>query len=201
MMPGPWLSIVLLGAAITGYAWMMPKPSSKDKGSEFSSESAYEQLLEDLEAENRELVDAVAKFKREQDETVDKLGRRIVDMEHQMKLWTLQAANAAAAVNAHPASSIAVAESASAMETLKEAQPITAEPSHGQTPILPDPAKEPEPEPIVVPPTSIRGRYPELLALHDKGRSVEQIAKALGLNKGEVQLILQLARREEERHA
>ncbi|MBO9600300.1 MAG: hypothetical protein J7559_21085, partial [Cohnella sp.] len=88
MTPSPWLSVVLLGVAITGYAWMMPKTSSKGKDSEFSSESAYEQLLEDLEAENRELVDAVAKFKREQDETVDKLSRRIVDMEHQMKLWS-----------------------------------------------------------------------------------------------------------------
>ena len=36
--------------------------------------------------------------------------------------------------------------------------------------------------------------------MHEKGKSVEQIAKATGMNKGEVQLILQLARREE-RHA
>lgn len=196
MTPSPWLSVVLLGVAITGYAWMMPKPSSKGKDSELASESAYEQLLEDLEAENRELVDAVAKFKREQDETVDKLSRRIVDMEHQMKLWSLQAATTAAAAPSIPVSS---------SEPRYAEQAAAAVPSQGQPPIQPEPAKapepEPEPEPIHVPPTSIRGRYPELLALHDKGRSVEQIAKALGLNKGEVQLVLQLARREEEHHA
>ncbi|MBO9597655.1 MAG: hypothetical protein J7559_07540, partial [Cohnella sp.] len=83
-------------------------------------------------------------------------------------------------------------------------QAQAAMPSQGHAPVIqPEPANEPEKEPesIQVPPTSIRGRYPELLALHDKGRSVEQIAKALGLNKGEVQLVLQLARREEEQHA
>jgi DNA-directed RNA polymerase specialized sigma24 family protein len=37
--------------------------------------------------------------------------------------------------------------------------------------------------------------------MHDKGRSIEQIAKAMGINKGEVQLILQLVRREEQQHA
>lgn len=194
MTPSPWLSVVLLGVAITGYAWMMPKPSSKSKDSEISSESAYEQLLEDLEAENRELVDAVAKFKREQDETVDKLSRRIVDMEHQMKLWSLHTATAAAA-----APSISIPNSSSELRQAEQAP--AAMPSQEHTTISPEPVKEPEPEPIHVPPTSIRGRYPELLALHDKGRSVEQIAKTLGLNKGEVQLVLQLARREEEQHA
>ncbi len=192
MTPSPWLSVVLLGVAITGYAWMMPKPSSKGKDSEFSSESAYEQLLEDLEAENRELVDAVAKFKREQDETVDKLSRRIVDMEHQMKLWSLQAATTAATAAPIPA----------ATPEFRQDEPATTDaPSQPHTFVQPEPVKDPEPEPIQVPPTSIRGRYPELMALHDKGRSIEQIAKTLGLNKGEVQLVLQLARREEEQHA
>ncbi len=196
MTPSPWLSVVLLGVAITGYAWMMPKSSSKGKDSEMPSESAYEQLLEDLEAENRELVDAVAKFKREQDETVDKLSRRIVDMEHQMKLWSLQAATTAATA----------APILAAAPEFRQDEPATTDTSSPQhTFVQPEQAKEPEPIPepipIQVPPTSIRGRYPELMALHDKGKSIEQIAKALGLNKGEVQLVLQLARREEEQHA
>lgn len=210
MTQSPWISIVLLGVAITGYAWMMPKQGSRDKGEEaFSGESAYEQLLEDLEAENRELVDAVAKFKREQDETVDKLNRRIVDMEHQMKLWTLQAQAAAAAQQAVAPSSHA----SSFAGTLEAAQTRSEERAMPEQPAAPigayapaeavqayDPDPEPEEEPPVAP-NSIRARYPDLLALHEKGRSVEQIAKALGMNKGEVQLILQLVRREEEHHA
>lgn len=190
----PWLSIVLLGVAITGYAWMMPKQARSDKTSEFQGEAAYEQLLEDLEAENRELIDAVAKFKREQDETVDKLNRRVVDMEHQMKLFSLQA-------SAVPQAAIARTELASA-----------SVPEVGIDPVQPQekvvaPADVPVVSPIETKPSvptvdlSIRGRYQDLLSLHDKGRSVEQIAKSLGMNKGEVQLILQLARREEEQHA
>ncbi|MFC5532483.1 hypothetical protein [Cohnella yongneupensis] len=196
MTQSPWLSIVLLGVAITGYAWMMPKQASKDKGSEFQSEAAYEQLLEDLEAENRELVDAVAKFKREQDDTVDRLSRRIVDMEHQMKLWSLQAqaatVQAAATMLVQP--SVAAPSSDSEKSAIVDSDIV-------QAPIVQTPFIEPEADPIVIPPSSIRGRYPELLELHDRGRSVEQIAKAMNMNKGEVQLILQLVRREEEQHA
>lgn len=203
MTQSPWISIVLLGVAITGYAWMMPKQVSRDKGEEaFSGESAYERLLEDLEAENRELVDAVAKFKREQDETVDKLNRRIVDMEHQMKLWTLQAQAAAAAQQA-----VAPLHAPSFAGTLEAAQSRAEERAMPEQPAAPEEAVqayEPEPEPEEEPPAapnSVRARYPDLIALHEKGRSVEQIAKALGMNKGEVQLILQLVRREEEHHA
>lgn len=206
MTDSPWISIVLLGVAITGYAWMMPKQGSRDKGDEaFPGESAYEQLLEDLEAENRELVDAVAKFKREQDETVDKLNRRIVDMEHQMKLWTLQAQAAAAAQHA-PVPSPSHASFAGTLEAAQTRAEERAMPEQPAAPIAAQAAPEavratePEPEPPFAP-NSVRARYPDLIALHEKGRSVEQIAKALGMNKGEVQLILQLVRREEEHHA
>lgn len=191
MSPSPWLSIVLLGVAISGYAWMIPKNSGKSKESEFVSEAAYDRLLEDLETENRELVDAVAKFKREQDETVEKLGRRIVDMEHQMIKWLEQAPAPATISVSKPLeeeikSSPVEIESESAISSSEVFNPISQPLSH---------------EDIVVQPTTIRSRYSGLLELHDKGRSVEQIAKAMGMNKGEVQLILQLVRREEQQHA
>lgn len=49
--------------------------------------------------------------------------------------------------------------------------------------------------------TGIRARYPALFALHDAGKSVDYIAKKSGMNKGEVLLILQLAKREEQHRA
>jgi len=198
----PWLSIVLLGVAITGYAWMMPKSNGKGKETEFVSEAAYNQLLEDLEAENRELVDAVAKFKREQDETVDRLGRRIVDMEQQLKKWSDQASPIPATpdykspIAAPPSFPTNERDVSSINNELlaPSSHPAADTPTLVAVPIVEDIA-------IEIPPTTIRGRYPELLEMHDKGRSVEQIAKAMGMNKGEVQLILQLVRREEEQHA
>lgn len=190
MNPSPWLTIVMLGVAITGYAWLIPKNSKSKKEKEFVSEAAYDQLLEDLETENRELVDAVAKFKKEQDDTVEKLGRRIVDMEQQMKSWLEQAPTVLP-----PDSKPSLPEKKS-VTTLEPVMP---------EPVIETPVRSADPyiaaaEEIVMPPTTIRGRYPELLGMHEKGRSVEQIAKAMGLNKGEVQLILQLVRREEQRH-
>jgi hypothetical protein len=189
--PSPWLTIVMLGVAITGYAWMMPKKSKSEKEKGFVSEAAYDQLLEDLETENRELVDAVAKFKKEQDDTVERLGRRIVDMEHQMKTLLEQAPVTVLLPDSKP--SFTETKSVPALE------PAMPEPVL-EGPLRSDPYTAAAEE-IVLPPTTIRGRYPELLEMHDKGRSVEQIAKALGLNKGEVQLILQLVRREEQQHA
>jgi hypothetical protein len=184
----PWLAVVLLGVALTGYAWMMPKTSGKGKETAFVSEAAYDQLLEDLETENRELVDVVAKFKREQDETVDKLGRRIVDLEHQMIKWLEQS----------PAAGTSSDLKASNTETISIAA-ITPELSR-ETAEITSPNTAAVIEEKVLPKSTIRGRYPELLDLHDKGRSIEQIAKAMGINKGEVQLILQLVRREEQQH-
>ncbi|TFE24401.1 hypothetical protein [Cohnella luojiensis] len=189
----PWLAVVLLGVAITGYAWLMPKTNARDKEKEFESEAAYTQLLEDLETENRELFDAVAKFKREQDETVDKLGRRIVDMEQQMKMWTEQA------VSVSVPTEIQSGLQAPAVEALSQSPlPYVAVSLETEAAEMGNDLVAGE---IDVPPTTIRGRYPELLEMHDKGRSVEQIAKAMGMNKGEVQLILQLVRREEQQHA
>lgn len=198
-MVSPWLSIVLLGVAITGYAWMMPKPGSGDRGSEFVSEAAYDRLLEDLENENRELVDAVAKFKREQDETVEKLGRRIVEMEQQMKGWIEKASFAALTPDGSQART-AVAEASGPVDK-QAAESASAPTEAALAPVQAVSSPVLDLEETELPPTTVRGRYPEVLALHDKGRSVEQIAKAMKLNKGEVQLILQLVRREENQHA
>lgn len=43
---------------------------------------------------------------------------------------------------------------------------------------------------------TIRARFPALFELHDEGKSVDAIAKSIGMNKGEVQLILRLDKRE-----
>jgi DNA-binding NarL/FixJ family response regulator len=47
----------------------------------------------------------------------------------------------------------------------------------------------------------IQVRYSELFQLYGQGKSIEVISKKLGMNKGEVQLIIQLAKQEEAAHA
>jgi|HigsolmetaGSP12D_1036236.scaffolds.fasta_scaffold00881_11 DNA-binding NarL/FixJ family response regulator len=174
----PWVSIVLLGAAVAGWGWLLPKP---ERAGELRSEEAYDRLLEDLEAENRELVDAVTQFKKEQDETVDRLSRRIRELERQVESFAARSYPTAPAAEPAP----------NAAASADDSPPPREEASVGQAP-----AEEPAASPV-----SIRARYAELLGLHARGRSVEQIAKAMNMNKGEVQLILQLAKREEMQRA
>jgi len=47
------------------------------------------------------------------------------------------------------------------------------------------------------PVNSIKTRYPKLFELDEQGKSIDSIAKLTGLQRGEVQLILQLAKQEE----
>ena len=44
---------------------------------------------------------------------------------------------------------------------------------------------------------SIKSRYAELFDLYEQGKSIDMIAKSTGLQRGEVQLIIQLAKQEE----
>ncbi len=229
----PWFYIVALGAAIAGLAWMTPKSGDGGSEQEFVSEEAYSRLLEDLEAENRELLDAVAKIKREHDGTAELLGRRIVELEQQMKSFSesprpsaTPADSPSLASSSFPTSSIQISHAirpaegyrghadAASPNAAAEAGIPAREPSpnavegaespfpeaarnaeEGAESSLSKPSSAPEPERLS---TAIRDRYAELLAMHGKGKSVEQIAKATGMNKGEVQLVLQLARREEQ---
>jgi hypothetical protein len=56
----------------------------------------------------------------------------------------------------------------------------------------------PEPEPEEQSPQTMVERYPELFELYKEGKSIEFIAKKVGKNKGEVILIIDLAKQGEE---
>ncbi|MFC3797779.1 hypothetical protein [Cohnella sp. GCM10012308] len=199
----PWVTLVIAGAAIAGYGWLKPEP--KAQSAAIVNEEAYDRLLEDLETENKELVDAVAAFKREQDDTVSRLGRRIRDLELQMEESAAYRKSDAygreepAAASEHvrlPAQPPAAAEARSerlSAAYIKEAgsSPRQDEAIDMAATTAADIASGPADRP-----PAIRERYAELLELYERGRSVEQVAKAMNMNKGEVQLVLQLAKRE-----
>ncbi|MNP20313.1 hypothetical protein D3C76_1128800 [compost metagenome] len=46
------------------------------------------------------------------------------------------------------------------------------------------------------PVNSIKHRYAEVFELHEQGKSIDVIGKLVGLQRGEIQLILQLAKQE-----
>lgn len=233
----PWVTLVIAGAAIAGYGWLKPEP--KAQAASIVNEEAYDRLLEDLETENRELVDAVAAFKREQDDTVSRLGRRIRELERQMEdAAAFRRADASGREELAAAKEIVgpglTARSASA--ALRQDAPdngtMTDSPGGGYADVANSSAQAESALPAQAGrasaagsavdgslrgmaadieasaengdgtagrPAAIRDRYAQLLELHERGRSVEQVAKAMNMNKGEVQLILQLAKREANR--
>lgn len=202
----PWQTLVLVGAAIAGYGWLLPQ-SKKGEISESNalpSDEAYDRLLEDLETENRELVDAVASFKKEQDETVRRLGMRIRELEAQVGEWKALGTAAGTRENAYPeapavrpaaepasAERRLAAERAGAAERPEPAAVAASERGQAAAVATSELVRVAAQDPIAedaaaLVPQTIRSRYAELLELHGRGRSVEQIAKTLGLNKGEV---------------
>lgn len=62
----------------------------------------------------------------------------------------------------------------------------------------PAPSQQQSGEPVQDADQPISSRYPELLDLHKKGKTISYIAKKTGMNSGEVQLIIQLVKQEEQ---
>jgi len=193
----PWLLIALIGAAIAGYGFLLPRgeetPPKKD--------DSFERLMEDLEAENRGLLDAITRLKAEQDDTVERLGRRIRELEQEVDILkergraaSMAPADApSSADTATPASDSAQADSPDrakiAFSANTQAAGTAAADGAGE-----GSAGEGGDAKASL---AIHERYAQLLELYRRGRSIEQISKAMNMNKGEVQLILQLAKREE----
>ncbi|USB32069.1 hypothetical protein [Paenibacillus sp. YPG26] len=179
-MGSPWFYIVLLGAAIIGYALFLP--TRKPVGGQVSSgtadvEATLEHYMTEIEKENTEIIELMAELKQDTSakqlslqEQVAELRTRLLEVE---KLTSLQEMRVGR-LESHPPAS---------MENAKgTAAPLVEEPA-GEVPAAPK--------------NTVRDRYPELFALYDQGKSIDGIAKTLDMQRGEIQLILQLASKEE----
>jgi DNA-binding NarL/FixJ family response regulator len=186
----PWQLIVLLGAFAAVAALAMPrrKDAAEPAASVAGMQVALEQFMENMEADNRELVETITKSQHQtrednasRDERIAVLERRCKELEDKLGRAELRLEEQLQALRAAALQSVVKerepAEQQSAAEAAAVAGLVEAEPSS--------------------PP--IRQRYAELFDLHGQGKSIDVIAKKLGINKGEVMLILQLAKQEEER--
>ncbi|EFM13087.1 conserved hypothetical protein [Paenibacillus curdlanolyticus YK9] len=182
MQLAPWGYIVLLGAFVLVIALALPrkKPVPEKTNQTQNMEIALEQFMENMESDNRELVELVKQNRIENTAQLQQREQRINDLEQRCADLETKLEQAAqfmvqqAASPVHPAQpSPGAAHDESAIAALDEEPP----------------AAPPRP--------SIRSRYAELFEMYDQGKSVESVARKLGMNKGEVQLILQLAKQEE----
>ncbi|QHW30040.1 hypothetical protein GZH47_03780 [Paenibacillus rhizovicinus] len=194
----PWQTIMLVGGIVVVSAVVLPRRAVKGSPSNENQtvrnmETALEQFMENMEADNQEIASLVSKSSEDlqaqtmkRDERVKQLELRIGDMEQKLAELSSKAAHVSSeAVMANPPVSLTgMAPSPQTMErsaaALEEAAE-TAETTEASVPLTP----------------SIRSRYAELFDMYQAGKSIDMIAKKLGRNKGEVQLILQLSKQEE----
>lgn len=177
----PWMIVVILGAAAIVYALILPKrqvSKTADKEQVVREvEATLEHYMADIERENEELVELIGQMK--QDMTSRQLAQQEQLTEMRQRLMLLEQQNAS--------------YEARLFEFEKgnmQSSSVLAQQDRQDESLEPEGAEEVPKEP------SIRERYPELFELHAQGKSMEAIAKFTGMQKGEVTLILQLAKRE-----
>lgn len=188
-MSEPWVIVVLLGAVVLLYAVLLPNQRPKAELSEEVLDSVGDTLqhfVEEIEQENKELVRVVGEMKREHEQRATALMRRIEQLEQKPapqftseqppKEASVFSASAAAAAPQRSLSPIASSRDKSLEEADKQEEPAAE---------------------AAVRNNGIRTRHEEVFHLYDQGKSMEYIAKKLGKNKGEVQLIIGLAKQEE----
>ncbi|NOV03140.1 hypothetical protein GC097_24375 [Paenibacillus sp. LMG 31457] len=182
--------VVLLGLVLIVYARFLPKEQETASGKlnvVQEIEETIEHFAAEMDEQNQSLLDLFSKTKQDYEVELAKLANRLETLEKQKqelsqeltKVHVNEQVNAASIASINQAFGHQVAAAAS-----PSLDPATA--------VEPTAAKE-----QVYSGLSMKSRYAELFSLHDQGKGVEAIAKKLGMNKGEVSLILQLSRQEE----
>ncbi|MBA9086103.1 hypothetical protein FHR92_002576 [Fontibacillus solani] len=189
----PWFYIVLLGLAAVVYAMLIPSRKSTTapvNNGIGELETTLEQYMSEIEKENDELIDLVAQMKQDfaskqlaQQEQIVELRKRMIEVEQVSRNNTTigKAAEHIAEAAPEPAMKTGYAVEEAVIPVSSD---VIEHPDHSAD----LDTKAPE---------SVRDRYPELFDLYEKGKSIDMIAKTIGIQRGEIQLILQLAKREE----
>lgn len=188
-----WQYIALLGAVIAVTAAILPKNKKNQAGSSSNHaqfeqlEMSFEQFMENMEKEHDGLVKMLSnslQTMREEDrlksDQIKRLEKKCSELEEQLS--SLSHANVALDTK------VTLLSANTSFTNQSSAQDMQNTSFDSQLEQL---------KQNIIPENSIHNRYVELFELYDSGKSVEAIAKKLGKNKGEVQLILQLAKQEE----
>jgi hypothetical protein len=166
----PWMYVVLLGLVLIVYARLLPKSETAPPRNTVVQEieETIEHFAVEMDEQNKAILDLFARTKQDYEVELAKLSGRMELLEKQKS------------------------------ELSQELSKTSSVPTKRGKAV--DKVKEPEAYIIdEAPPLSLnmKTRYAELFSLHDQGKGVEIIAKKLGMNKGEVHLIIQLSKQEE----
>ncbi|WP_282941848.1 hypothetical protein [Paenibacillus sp. RC67] len=191
----PWVYIVLVGLVFIVYATLVPKvstSSSKAAPSINEIEQTMEHFAGELEEQNEALIRQLADIKKDNEVHHARLSSRIEALEYQfahsnqefLKLGLAYEELQKKLDQRMDTGISGFRESAAAQqEDMQDQTTEDAEIQHEESGM------------------NIRSRYAELFELYEQGKSIDSIAKKMNMNKGEVNLILQLARQEEQLNA
>jgi predicted nuclease with TOPRIM domain len=184
--------IVLVGVAAILYALLLParrKEGQAEQQSLKETEAALELYMADIERENEELVQLVSSIKQQSQTNDQAMKGQISDLQHQLTELQQNSVLLEGRVTKEE-------------KRLSELEVSVEKGSYVKVSAIGEPPAGAEmsslqPEVKAKPTSSIKLRYPRLFEMHEQGKSIDSIAKTAGLQRGEVQLILQLAKQEE----
>ncbi|WP_219836686.1 hypothetical protein [Paenibacillus sp. R14(2021)] len=187
----PWQTIMIIGGIAVVCAAVLPRraaSNAKQDGTNQSvrnMETALEQFMENMEADNREIANLVSKSNQESQALAAKRDERLLQLEKRCAELEQKLADQSLKPMHVP---VQLPEKA----TLTYEVPPTIASNLSPSAVL-----EQESAAAQEQTPSIQERYAELFDMYRSGKSIDVIAKKLGRNKGEIQLILQLSKQEE----
>lgn len=191
----PWIIIVILGACAIAYACIMPR---KNKAQEPAHqlvqemESTLEHYMTEIENDNDALIQRVAEMKGEATALDQRMQLQLQELQRRLDQLEQSKKNevVASPVPHSGNGSVQSSEGLQAQALVKSVQAEAAQQALEADQQTSEVESLPRRE-------SIKDRYAELFNLHAEGKSMDAISKQTGIQRGEVQLILQLAEREE----
>jgi hypothetical protein len=197
METNPWMYVVLLGLVLIVYAKLLPKSTASVPKNNMVQEieETIEHFAVEMDEQNRAILDVFTKTRQDYEVEMAKLSGRLELLEMQKNDLSLELSKIHLSSQIGFAPPQTIAKPAPATENVPNIE-AESNPHHNDKGIAPMPNAEKE-ESAFTARLSMKSRYPDLFSLYDQGKGVEMIAKKLGMNKGEVNLIIQLARQEE----
>jgi hypothetical protein len=199
----PWMYVVLLGLVLIMYARLLPKSVTEAPKNTVVQEieDTIEHFAMEMDEQNKAILDLFARTKQDYEVELSKLSGRMELLEKQ-KMELSHELNKIHISS--QAGTIAQSTVSPIFEPVSESSILTAAAVDGsqgsQNHSIQEASSQQVEETIKESASSglnMKTRYAELFSLHDQGKGVEAIAKKLGMNKGEVNLIIQLSRQEE----
>ncbi len=183
-----WHYVALLGAAIAAMAFIKPMNKKKEDAAPVEEmKEMMEHYIYEAEQDYAELVGLVKKSQESAQNSATVYEKKVMGLEEQVELLKQQLQKQQLIYQNNLQSGQAAVD-----EPDKNINPAAS--TDIQVPLVTIPAQIEEAS--ATSEWSIEGRYKELFELYNNGRTIESIAKKLAMNKGEVQLIIQLAKQE-----